>query len=348
MARNLEDTGKHLIRILRQGGKASKALGQVLLDGRDDILTQVSQAMRDRSPQVQVLRMVHKEVGGLQTAANDLLTEHGLEAAQYQSASSAAYLVVLGLPDTNEYRVTKKFVREVFKKPMLAQNVSVADLISGQMASMDMHLVNVTRQAYSSGSTIHSVSKFIRAASGQLDDATLRRKADALARTSISRVANSTRYETFSSEEGVKGVIYTATLDHRTSNVCKVLDGTYWSNFDDVREPPLHVGCRSTLVPVLKGESLKSVKEQLMRPAVEPKSVRQLEEQGLHTRNNRVRKPSRTDRSPLKGVVKQKYVTYEQWIKTQPVTYQREILGTKAYGEFSRTGSLRKALGVAE
>ena len=348
MARNLDDTAKHLIKILRQGGQAANDLSAQVLEGRDDILREIQKGLATNQPQIQIINTVHKGVADLEKASTQTLTDHAIKAAEYQASSSTAYLTVLGVADTSEFNVTKKFIREVFKKPMLAQNVSVSDLLTGQMAGLDTHLVNVTRTAYGSGQTIHSQSKLIRAASGQLDDAVLRRKADALARTSVSQVANSTRFETFAGEEEVKGVIYLSTLDHRTSNVCKVLDGQYWSDMDKARVPPLHVSCRSTLVPVLNGESVKSVKNQLSRPAVEVKSVKKLNEQGLRTRGNKVRKPSRTDRSPLKGVVKQKYVTYEQWIKTQPVAYQKEILGPKAYGKFTQTGSLRSALGVAE
>lgn len=348
MARSLEDTGKHLIRILRQGGKAAAELSQIFVDGRDEILRRViKRAARTRS-QAQLEALIHSEVAKLKKTSAEFLLASGQSAAEAQAVSSMQYLAVLGVTDPQLYKVTKAFVKQVFKVPFPFQNITVNDLLTGQMANLDRHIVNVTRQAVARGETIGTTAKFIQEASGELEDAVLRRKANALARTAIAQTANATRFASFDAEPEVKGVLYTATLDHRTSDVCKSLDGKFWTDKSKARVPPLHVSCRSTLVPVLKGESLAQVKEQLRRPAVEPKSVAALEEKGLKTRTGRVRKPSSSSRSPLKGVQKQSYMTYEQWLKTQPVAYQREILGPKAYNKFKDTGNLTRALGVIE
>ncbi len=348
MARSLDSTAKHLIKILRQGGVAANTLTDIFLTGRDEILKRIIKHAKTHASQAQLEALVHKSVNELRKVSADSLLSSGKAAGSYQAASSAEYLSVLGVTDPAVYKVTEKFIKKVFKIPFPDQNVSVDDLLTGTMANLDMHIVNATRQAIVSGDTIAATSKVLREASGMLGDPTLRRKAHALARTAISQTANATRYATFDGADEVAGVLYTATLDHRTSNVCKLLDGQYFPDKSQATVPPVHVSCRSTLVPVLKGEKLSDVKDQLQRPAVEIKSVAALKEKGLHTRNNRVRKPSSTSRSPLKGVSKKKYVTYEQWLKQQPVAYQREILGPKAYNKLKTTGSLRSALGVAD
>jgi hypothetical protein len=102
------------------------------------------------------------------------------------------------------------------------------------------------------------------------------------------------------------------------------------------------------VVPILKGEKLESVLDQLKRPAVEVKSVQELEEKGLRTKGGKVRKPSKTDRSPLKGVRKQRYMTYETWLKSQPAAYQKAILGKSAYSRFQSSGNLSSSLGYAD
>lgn len=348
MARNLEDTGKHLIQILRQGGRTATGMEDILLDGRDDILTTTIKAMKTSATQSQVIALVHKETGELTQIASAYLLAQGLSAAEFQATGSQNYLAVLGATDAKLFSVSETFIKKVFNDPMVGQNITVNNMLVGTMAGMDKHIVNVTRQALSSGQSILGIAKLIESATGGLDDAVLRRQAQALARTAISKVANATRFAAYEAESDVKGYLYTATLDHRTTiDICAPLDGTFYSKSVTPRIPPLHVNCRSTLIPVLKGETLADVKDQLKRPAVEIKSVAELEKRGLHTRTGRVRKPSRSDRSPLKGVVKPKYVTYEQWLGSQPVAYQKEILGTKAFSSFQDTGRLSTALSAA-
>lgn len=348
VARNLDDTGKHLIRILRQGGAAANEMTQIVLKGRDDTIQKVIELNKRRTTQAQTEALIHQEIGKLQEKSADSLVASGMLAGTFQAESSLQYLLLLGVADPKLYNVTERFVKRTFKVPFPFQNISVDNMLTGTMAALDIHIVNATRQARVTGATLSSLEKFFRLASGSLGDDTLRRKAHALARTAIAQVANAVRHKSFVGEDEVSGVLYVATLDHRTSRVCMSLDGEFFPDKSIAPVPPVHVSCRSTLVPVLQGETLAEVKDQLRRPAVEPKSVKALEEKGLKTRNNRIRFPSSKDSSPLKGVQKQQYLTYEEWLKTQPVLYQREILGTKAFNKFNTSGNLRSALGVLE
>ena len=348
MARSLDDTGKHLIRILRQGGATAVLVTELMLAGRDSIIAKILKAQKAGATPGQVSLLIHKEAAALLKANQELLVKQGIGAAEFQADSSTKYLAVLGVQSPKPYKVTERFVKASFKTPFPFQNIAVNDLLTGQMAALDTQLVNVTRQAIASGETLRSTSRFIEIASGQLSDSTLSRKANALARSAIAQVANDTRFAVFDAEEEVSGVLFVATLDHRTSPICQSLDGEFYASKSEARVPPLHVGCRSTLVPVLQGEALADVKDQLQRPAVEIKSAAALDKKGLKTSGGKVRKPSRSDRSPLKGVQKKTYVTYSQWLKTQPIVYQREILGPKAFDKFRSSGNLKTALGVAE
>lgn len=347
MARSLDDTGKHLIRILRQGGAAADQVTQILFDGREEITNKILKAISKKVPEQQIITLIHKEIINLGNAAKDVLLKQGFISAELQSISSSAYLEVLGVVDPTIYKVSKSFVKNVFDIPFPEQGITVNNLFTGTMTGMDQELVNITRTAFLEGQTTAQMVKSIRRAAALFNDPALTRKAQALARTAISQVANQVRFQTFDNEPEVKGVLYVATLDHRTSKICKVLDGQYWARRHQARVPPLHVSCRSTLVPILKGENLDDVKDALRRPAVEIKSAKALEDKGLHTSGGRVRKPSRSDSSPLKGVTKKQYVTYEQWLKTQPVVYQKDILGKTAYDKFVDSGDLKTALGFA-
>ncbi|MCP4256862.1 MAG: hypothetical protein GY774_04945 [Planctomycetes bacterium] len=348
MARDLESTGKHLIRILRQGGQAANELGELLSSGNSKVKDKILKAVAAKATLSQLTALIHREVATLGKDANKLMTQQGLLAGQYQAISTAKYLTVLGVSDPKVYEVTKAFVRRSFKTPFPVQNISVDNMLKGAFANLDVQLTNIVRTARIQGQPIRAVATAIEEASKGVNSSSLVRRAQAIARTAVTQIANDVRFKSFDREEEVRGVLFVATLDHRTSNVCKVLDGEFYKEGNASRVPPLHVNCRSTLVPILRGESLKSAKDKLSRPAVEVKSVKQLEEKGLRTKGGRIRKPSKTGRSPLKGIQKNSYVTYEQWLKLQPVAYQKEILGNKAFKIFRDTKSLNRAVGSAE
>jgi SPP1 gp7 family putative phage head morphogenesis protein len=348
MARTLDDTARFLIQIIRRGGALAKEFEVVLLDGRDTIIQNAIKREKAGALQAQIVSGVHQDVNDLNKELRSTLVAGGIESGEAEATTTARFLAGLGVADPRTLEITERYVNRAFRTPFPEQKITVENLLRGMSVAMDQSIVNVTRDAFIRGTPIRSVAGYIRNSNGQLEDAKLRRDSQAVARTAVQQVSNAVRADSFNAEPEVTGVIYVATLDHRTSNICKVLDGRVWNDKRKARVPPLHVNCRSSLAPILKGENANDVKDELSRPAVEPRSVAELEEQGLTTRTGRVRRPSSTGRSPLQGVVKSNYVTYEQWLKTQPVAYQREILGPKALREFRRTGDLGKAVGIAE
>lgn len=97
---------------------------------------------------------------------------------------------------------------------------------------------------------------------GALRNAT-RRGAEALVRSSVQAVANETRVRFYrANDDLVKGTIYHATLDGRTTQQCAAMDGYRWNSDGSAaagqgrqisyQQPPVHFGCRSTLLPWLK------------------------------------------------------------------------------------------------
>jgi len=129
----------------------------------------------------------------------------------------------------NLYDITQKFIAETFAAPMPGAGPSINDLFTGLMAGISNDLSNVVREAYRTGNTTGEISKVIRELVDEKGDSSIRRKADALARTSIAKVANATRLKSFEANSDiVDRVMFVATLDHRTSKVCMLTDGTIW------------------------------------------------------------------------------------------------------------------------
>lgn len=78
------------------------------------------------------------------------------------------------------------------------------------------------------------------------------RSAEAVVRTAVNHTATHAREQTYVENTDIIGKVrYVATLDGRTTITCASLDGKEFLVGDGPR-PPMHFGCRSTTVPVLK------------------------------------------------------------------------------------------------
>ena len=77
-----------------------------------------------------------------------------------------------------------------------------------------------------------------------------------LVRTSINQVANSASQQVYEANQDItKKYRYVATLDTRTSSICRALDGKEFE-YGKGPTPPQHFNCRSTTVPVIDYEGL--------------------------------------------------------------------------------------------
>lgn len=82
-----------------------------------------------------------------------------------------------------------------------------------------------------------------------------------LARTEINRICNDADFDTYKFL-GVKEYQYLATLDWKTSEICRSMDGKVFKVNErqtGVNCPPLHPNCRSTTVPYLGDEELENL-----------------------------------------------------------------------------------------
>lgn len=97
--------------------------------------------------------------------------------------------------------------------------------------------------------------KKIIAAGGELTAAT-DNQITALVRTSINQVANTASQQVYEANPDITSKYrYVATLDARTSAICRALDGKQFE-YGKGPTPPQHFNCRSTTVPVIDYEGL--------------------------------------------------------------------------------------------
>jgi SPP1 gp7 family putative phage head morphogenesis protein len=77
-----------------------------------------------------------------------------------------------------------------------------------------------------------------------------------LVRTSINQVANSASMAVYEANQDIsKKYRYIATLDSRTSSICRALDNREFE-YGKGPTPPQHFGCRSTIVAVIDPDIL--------------------------------------------------------------------------------------------
>ena len=74
--------------------------------------------------------------------------------------------------------------------------------------------------------------------------------ANRMARTMTNDIFNRATERRYEDSGVVDGLIYAAHLDERTSEICRMLNGTIWALGDsEIRRPPQHFNCRSRLRP---------------------------------------------------------------------------------------------------
>lgn len=234
------------------------------------------------------------------------------------------------------------------------------------LANADTNRIMTTiRQSVISGLTTDEITKIlVGSPTANYQDGILnatRGEARAIARTAANGVSNASRIEFYkANSDVVESLVFTATLDGRTSSICAALDGTVWNipdDLDKVRQPPLHPNCRSTLVSLVKGMDGELIGK---RPAAnadfdalaqraydeeqkQKGSEKRWKDLASSTREKYVYQAQKTyEKETGKSAYTQVKAgtTYAEWFARQDEDFQRDILGTSRFelykkGEFT-------------
>lgn len=160
-----------------------------------------------------------------------------------------------------------------------------------------------------------------------------RYQAEALVRTSVQAVSNAARSETIMANADIlDGLQWLATLDSRTSAICRARSGLVWTvdgtpvgHSKKYSPPPAHWNCRSVVVPITKSwEDLSNTPLVFKDGEFSEKFKGNLAAQGFTAAQ--IKNIRANMQSSMNGQVAAEF-TYEDWIKTQPVELQQSILG---------------------
>ena len=161
-------------------------------------------------------------------------------------------------------------------------------------------------QGYVEGQTTDQIVRNIR----DVSESRTRRAAETAVRTALAHTSNIARNESYRRNRRViKAIEWVATLDNRTTAVCRARDGMTYP-YNKGPRPPAHAGCRSTTIPVLK-------------------SLRQL---GIKADEV----PVKSTRASMNGQVSNE-LNYDGWLRKQPVEFQDDVLGVQK-GRLFRKG----------
>ena len=161
-----------------------------------------------------------------------------------------------------------------------------------------------------------------------------RRQAAAITRTAVNAFSNQARRSFLRENSSVfSEEAYVATLDSRTTPICRALDGKRYP-VGEGPIPPRHFNCRSTRVGVLNGEVLgkrpskPTTERELLREYTEKNKLSGVSRRadlpygtkGKFDQFSRARVRELTGRVPAK-------VNYQEWLGRQSYQFQNDVLG---------------------
>lgn len=146
--------------------------------------------------------------------------------------------------------LTDNFIGNAINKPWTADGITFSKRIWGNVDKLNAVIASELTQGLIIGEPSEAIARRI---AKKMDVAY--RNAETLVLSERAAASNSAQLLAFS-EYGIDELEFIATLDNRTSEKCRALDKTILKVSDakvGVTAPPIHIRCRSVLVPYIEG-----------------------------------------------------------------------------------------------
>lgn len=309
----LDDIIDIQVDVAKYGKKVATDVHSLLSESEDDLLSQITKRIKSG-----------KESSWTTKRLTDLLNQvKKINADAYSAAAVLTKDSLLPLATETSIKIKKSFdglkTRIDFWLPSAEQLASAVndkpikvgdsgkllleEIFEDLAAGKEKTIRQAVRLGVVEGESIDDIVKRLKGtkAAGYKDGLleAPRRHTEAMVRTSVNHVSNTAAQMTFEQNSDViKGVQWHSTLDTRTSPTCRVLDGKVFP-IDSGPRPPAHVRCRSFMVPITKSWKELGI---------------DLEEIPEGTR------------ASMDGQVPST-VTYEQWLRRQPIERVSKVLG---------------------
>lgn len=246
----------HQIWLQRTASGEVKDLAPFLQEMRTEIKRQVllfGDDGRSTARLNKLLRDLEEALTGLTGDWRAKLTEDLKELAAYEAEWNVKTLTA---------NVNAEFVTPTAEQVWAAaefQPLSLSDkpvdftkLMDGWGETEVARLVTGVKMGFVQGQTTRQIVKNVVGAGGLADIS--ERNAATVIRTALSHVSNEARNETYrQNDDIIEKYEIVATLDSRTSTICRSLDGQEYEIGKGPR-PPFHPNCRTTTAPVISSE----------------------------------------------------------------------------------------------
>lgn len=240
--------------------------------------------------------------GAYQGDIKDEWRRQVIELADYEAGFEARSLNQVAVNYDFDLPSATQLNTAVFTSPLHIAGASGGSLLEpffdDWTDSQITRTTGIIRLGFAQGKTTSQVVSDIQHFGGLADQS--RRSLEALARTSLQHAAIQARHQTWAANSDIiKGRIIVATLDAKTTEQCRSLDGTVWP-LDSGPVSPFHPSCRTTEVAALD-DRFKILSEGA----------------------------TRSSRDPVTGEVESVPAkqTYYSWLKNQPQDVQASIIG---------------------
>lgn len=169
--------------------------------------------------------------------------------AMVQTNLPAAVLASVSLTTPSPQQVYASALARPFQGKLLSESLK-------QLASADaLRIRDVVRMGFMNGQTTNQIVGNVMGTPTSTGAVfSTRRGLSAIIRTALQHTASVARQQMLIANSNViKAVKYSATLDSRTTPLCRALDGRTWKNGSTkIRWPPQHWQCRSQVVYITK------------------------------------------------------------------------------------------------
>ncbi|MFJ1572999.1 phage head morphogenesis protein [Pseudomonas sp. S07E 245] len=315
----LEQVSRHAVLLERlKAGEIKKfetVLRQVDTQVRDQ-LTRKELTTYSRSRLEEFLGRVGGKLLGIYQAFGDRMQADLVDIALYEAAFEGKSLAKALL--INAIMPSDSLIRAAINtQPLQVSGIDGGTLLkpflNGWTRTESTRVTNAIRLGVLQGQTNAEITQAIRGTAAQnFTDGVLavsNRNARSVVHTAVQHVSATARMETLAANaEFVPGYRIVATLDRKTSQQCKSLDGREFE-LGKGPVPPLHVNCRTTITPITK------------LFAVFAKGA------------------TRASVGASGGAQVSASLSYYQWLKTQPASFQDAALGP-ARAKLFRAGGL--------
>lgn len=306
---------RHAVYLERYKGSVIKDLRPLLERLETSIIGRLNGDITEwnRKRLIKQLSAIQDAIKSISKDVNNVVKGSIVDIAKYEADFEAKSLnnvvvnVDFNVPTENQ------LLTAVYSQPMQAsgpyQGQLLQTFIDGWSERTIQKVSGAINLAYAQGTTTQQLIRDLLATGGFMDSS--RRDIEGIVRTGIAHTANIARQRTWEENSSVvKGVRISATLDNKTSSICRSLDGQVYPLNKGPR-PPFHIRCRTTTVAALDNR------------------YKFLDENA-----------TRSTRGP-DGKVKQVDAneTYYSWLKRQPANFQDSVIGPTR-GKLLRNGGI--------